>query len=117
MLHAEGAQEKEIPEFAVLNASMKLSTRLAMSAHKSNADLELLGFGLFIEFEHLTGGKTIWGNGFFHENVQTLFNRLRKVNPTKCTWRGKDGNVTRFKGVHRVFVAVKTYMPLSLIHI
>ena len=63
-LHPVGPKVEDFSDFSIFDPSIKLSARLAVTAHQTNSDLEVLLLGLFIKLKHLAGGVAIRRDGF-----------------------------------------------------
>ena len=79
-----------------------------MSTHQADSHLQVLFQRLLVEFQHANAGRSIDGDRFFHEDVESLFDRVRVVQPAKCGRSREYDDIAGTQGIHRVFIRIET---------
>lgn len=78
-----------------------------MTDHEADADLKVLFLCFLIQGKHLSCGRAIRGERFFHEDVDAFLDGILVVDPAEDAGGGEDGNVARTKGVNGLFVGIE----------
>ena len=78
-----------------------------MPPHQSDAHLEVLLDRLFSQLQHAACRGAIDRDGFFHEDVDALFDGVREMHPAEGRRRGEDRHIARPQTIDGPAVAVK----------
>ncbi len=105
--HTISAHQDDVADLASLDTVMQFLACHAVTAHQTDANLHVLFDRLLRQLEHLATARAIHRHRFFHENVQTLFDRVGEVHPTERRRRCQDDDIAWLEQVHRFLVTVE----------
>ena len=107
-MHAISTHVDDVSDFSVQNPLMQFLTSATMTDHQANSALQILLICKFGEFKHLSSTRTICDDRLFHEDIQTLFNGVLVMHPSKRERRGQNHNVTGIQHIHGLLISVES---------
>ena len=116
-VHPVGPQQDEVADLARLDPVVKLVAGVAMPAHQTDADLEVLLLGFLAQLEHLSRARPVHRDRLLHEDVDPLVDGVGEMDPAERRRRRQDHHVARPQAIHRFLIAVEADELAFLRHV
>jgi hypothetical protein len=86
-------QGEDLADLSGADPFMQLPAGAAMAAHQTHTDFEVFLLRLFAELDDSASGRAVHGNRLFHEDMESLLDRVAEMDPAEGNGCGQDRHI------------------------